>query len=84
VILYYLNAHVKGLLFHPKHLWLLSKEQSPNVPTWIQILQQEKSDFGNVAPRSLQPSAAGVGEPAGCSGCLLSEARSVLQPAAGD
>ena len=84
MILYYHNAHVKGLIFHPKHLWLLSKEESSNVPTWIQILQQEKPDFGNAPLPSLWPSAAGVGELAGCSGCLLSEAGSVLQPAAGD
>lgn len=28
-------------MFHPKHLWLLSKEESSKVPTWIQILQQK-------------------------------------------
>lgn len=71
---------LKALYFTPKHLWLLSKEESSNVPTWIQILQQEKLDFGNASPPSLWPSTAGVGEAAGCSGCLLSEAGSVLQP----
>lgn len=72
--LYYHNAHVKGLIFHPKHLWLHSEEESSNVPTWIQILKQGKADLGNAPLPPLQPRAAGAGELVGCSGCLQSEA----------
>lgn len=84
MILYYTNVHVKGLIFRPKHLRLLSKEKSFNVPTWTQLLQQEKPDFGNAPPPSLWLRAAGVGELVGCLGHLLSKAGSVLQPVAED
>lgn len=42
MILYYHNALVKSLIFHHKHLWLLSKEESSDVPTWIPILQESQ------------------------------------------